>query len=469
MLVTTGSVQTSLDRIAARVVLIAGLWFLAVYVTAVGQGFLSDDFRWIAQSILETPSDLPRLFSDNLGFYRPVVAVSFGLDYALFGLRPLPFGVTNVLLLVLTAGAIVRLALSLRMRASAAAIAAALWTLNPHGINMALLWISGRTSILLTLFAVLAATAFVRRKLWACGVWALLAMLSKEEAVLLPLVFLGWGLVERRVDAAAGRSWLRSASRSAPAFLALFVYLPLRFHSGAITPASAPPYYQFLTDVRLIGRNALEYLDRTTTFPLALAVIASAITRRLPAFDADQRRIALFGAIWLIGGCAITVLIPSRSSLYAVLPSVGPALVGASWLTGLARPGDRDRTRAVTIALVVLAAVCVPVYRARNHRWLEPARTSSIVLSELRRVGQVLPEGATLRITDRSGRRAVEGACGSLLVEALRLTSGRRDLHVWLEPPLNGWELAGWRRPAGEANVVDYEFDGTRLTVRRPR
>ena len=36
------------------------------------------------------------------------------------------------------------------------------------------------------------------------------------------------------------------------------------------------------------------------------------------------------GAVWFAGGCAMTVFLPVRSSLYAVFPSVGAAIVCGS-------------------------------------------------------------------------------------------------------------------------------------------
>ncbi len=60
---------------------------------------------------------------------------------------------------------------------------------------MALLWTSGRTSSCSRLFAVRAATAVVRGSVVTGPLLALCAMLSKEEAVVLPFVFLAWVLI----------------------------------------------------------------------------------------------------------------------------------------------------------------------------------------------------------------------------------------------------------------------------------
>lgn len=59
--------------------------FLAIYMPDLGHGFISDDFRWIVESRTDTPGDLVRLFRANVGFYRPLVAVTFAVDHALWG------------------------------------------------------------------------------------------------------------------------------------------------------------------------------------------------------------------------------------------------------------------------------------------------------------------------------------------------------------------------------------------------
>ena len=59
-------------------------------------------------------------------------------------------GVTNVALALVGAALVYGLARAFSLPWGAAAFAGSLWLLNFHGINMAVLWISGRTALLLT-------------------------------------------------------------------------------------------------------------------------------------------------------------------------------------------------------------------------------------------------------------------------------------------------------------------------------
>ena len=191
-----------MEKLRLPLGLLIAAWLLAAYAPGIGTGFIKDDFGWIQQSSVSSLSEAVSLFSQNTGFYRPVVAMSFALDRAVFGLAPLGYGWTNGLLVLLVGIAIARLGRALGLTPTAGTVAAGLWMLNPHGINMALLWTSGRTALLLTLFAVLAATALVRHRYLQLAACVLLAMLSKEEAVVLPVILLAWSALLAKGDEA---------------------------------------------------------------------------------------------------------------------------------------------------------------------------------------------------------------------------------------------------------------------------
>ena len=72
-----------------------------IYVPDLGRGFVKDDFRWIVTSRLQGLADLQRVFVETpMGFYRPLVAISFGVSHSWFGVNPFPYGLTNLLLVV---------------------------------------------------------------------------------------------------------------------------------------------------------------------------------------------------------------------------------------------------------------------------------------------------------------------------------------------------------------------------------
>ena len=85
-----------MSRPLGRLLAFAGLGIiLGAYACDVGHGFVKDDFGWILSS-----RDLSNLLNAPTGFFRPVVSLSFAIDYALFDLRPFGYGLTNLALLL---------------------------------------------------------------------------------------------------------------------------------------------------------------------------------------------------------------------------------------------------------------------------------------------------------------------------------------------------------------------------------
>jgi hypothetical protein len=158
---------------------------LTIYLPGIGHGFIRDDFRWIREGRVETLSELAALFTTHVGFYRPLVSVSFAADHAVWGLEPFGYGLTNLTLLIASAALLFALARRLGLPVAAAVVAAGVFALNFHGVNMALLWLSGRTSLLALLFALLAAQAMLRGHGIAAGILCLGALRSMEKVLAL--------------------------------------------------------------------------------------------------------------------------------------------------------------------------------------------------------------------------------------------------------------------------------------------
>ena len=183
----------------------------------------------------------------------------------------------------------------------AAIAAAGIWALNFHGINMAVLWLSGRTALWLVLCALLAAGLFVRKQWVLAGVAVLFAAFAKEEAVMLPASSTGWALILPARNVLQTRNGLisREVIRSTwAAWLAVAVYLALRATTNAMTPSTSPSVYSFTFAPLDIAKNVLEYLDRAATFSALVLLLACLVAWRLPDVTARTRRLAVAGAIW---------------------------------------------------------------------------------------------------------------------------------------------------------------------------
>jgi hypothetical protein len=416
----------------------------SIYVPSVGHGFVKDDFVWIARSHFEAAADVSGLFQAPTGFFRPLVSISFALNRAVSGLDPLGYGLVNVALLFGCCVAIVLLAQALSFPRPAALFCAGLWAFNFHGINAAVLWISGRTALLVTLFSVLGAAQLVRARYGLASGFLFLAMLSKEEGLAIPGVLLVWSAIANRWEARrSGQN-----RRLTPALVALsipvLVYLLLRVRSGAFTPATAPPYYQWSFAADRFLSNLLAYADRSMTFSAAtvLLLVAFANLRRLRTLDADRSSL-LFGMLWLVGGFALTIFLPARSSLYVCLPSVGVALMATAIASAIWRETPVHRRPAAVASGLILLFLLLPVYRSRNSRLVSEAELSRATLTAIERAAPA-SRGPTLVVIkdDRGGRPSLDDAFGTTLQDAVDLMINSR-VRAWMIPPPTGAELAG--------------------------
>jgi hypothetical protein len=230
----------------------------------------------------------------------------------------------------------------------------------------------------------------------------------------------------------------------------LTLYFILRSRTSAFLPLSAPDYYRLTFAPAAVGRNVLEYLDRSCTFMAAALLLLALAARRRPRLDERERAWALRGLAWLVGGFGITVFVPVRSSLYACFPSVGSAMAAAAVASSLWRQASPRARRAAQVAAVLLPLALVPLQRTRNTRMVRTAELSAAVLEQVRPHAASLAAGHVLVLEDDPGARVnVRGAFGTLVTDAVRLFTGVQEPRVWVEPPLPEWERAGLRRPEG--------------------
>jgi hypothetical protein len=442
-----------------RLLLAAGVLcvaFLAIYGPDIGHGFVKDDFRWILSSRTEHLEDLAALFRSNVGFYRPLVSLTFAADYGVWGVRPLGYGLTNLTIFGGCAVLLYRLARRIALPPAAALLATAVWAFNFHGINMALLWLSGRTSLLVTLFSLLTAHALLMGAPVVAGICCLAALLSKEEATLLPLLLTAFVFATQPLPA---RSRVLATLRCVwPMWTALAGYAVLRLQSGAFGFSNAPSYYQLSTSGTL--RNFAEYADRSGTVAVAVMIVLILASGRRPAFDEPERRVLHLSILWIVGTFAITLWLPVRSSLYAVLPSIGTSLIAGATASWAIRTNPA-RFRSVAIVLSLLVVLLIPVYRIRNVRWVSIADISSYIMETIDAGVRNSTTGGSILIVDsRDERFDLDATFSGMFAEAVTLVAG---------PNWNGQIVTAGEAVPGDVRLQFQYTDGRLIPVPRAR
>jgi protein O-mannosyl-transferase len=246
-----------------------------VYLNSFRNEFLWDDLHLIVDNpTIKHWSRAPELFLTELfphgilsGYYRPLQALTYLVDYSIWGLDPLGFHLTNVVLHIGVALLFQRLVTVLLHDATAGLVSALLFAVHPIHTE-AVTYVAGRSdplSALLMLAALLWFARDPRPGISGTRILSLvaffLALLAREAAVVLILLLV---LVERvRPGEQEGNSpWRDSAVWCAPYLATLVAYVAWRaavvgFQAhGSTAPAQVPLPLRVCTMARVI----IEYL-----------------------------------------------------------------------------------------------------------------------------------------------------------------------------------------------------------------
>ena len=171
-----------------------------------------------------------------LGYYRPLITLSYRTDRALWGLNPSGYHLSNLLWHLLATFLVYRVALRTTQRIVTAWAAALLFAVLPAHAE-AIGWIQGRVDLVSTACSLLALLALLRardatpraRWQWAglAGLMFLAALLAKESAAAIPLAWAMW-----EVSGSSRDRWDERlagvAGRCAPLAMAGLAYWLLR-------------------------------------------------------------------------------------------------------------------------------------------------------------------------------------------------------------------------------------------------
>ncbi len=373
-------------------VVAAGLWLPGIW----DSHFLSDDFN-----LIQTWGQAPvwTWFStETVGYYRPLSALLFRVDYLLWGQQAFGYYLTNLLIHLGCALMVSHLAASLGPRHRHTALWAGLLFLFLPGHIFAVLWVSARTGLLCTLFYLVAVSLFLRARSaggWPYEVLSLAAfaaaLLAKELAASLPLLVLAWEAALSRFDF---RRLPRAVLPYAVVLAAygLFRYLQFGHLPESILHTNTDPARLFLNaaiyGAKLFvpwGLEGLKPLFRANPAWLWAAVLGGAV---LVAgwFWHSRRRLGaaqLLGALWV----AITLLPVLRlySPWSTYLSAVGAALLMAFLLDSLEK---QKMQRLVFGALMALSAV----YSIRQQwHWKQAGLLGERMVTEVIRTAAASP------------------------------------------------------------------------------
>jgi hypothetical protein len=292
-----------------------------VFLNSLGNDFVWDDNELIVHNpAVHDFSDPVRFFSGHFwsqsdqpsarGYYRPLILLSYAADYALWGPNPFGFHLVNVLWHALAAVLVCLVAARLTSSPTASLLAGAWFAVHPvHAESVA--FISGRTDVIATACVLASFHFFLRERdrqspsvnTPVSILFFALALLAKEAAAVLPLLFLIGEIV-----ALPRRTERRRVLLHAGYWLVLGLYMGLRFGILHITPE--------LTDtlslkeiVLTMPTVATDYM-RLLLFPLELC--ADYVVK--PRSELGASALASIMAVLVICGIAGALVIKKRMS-----------------------------------------------------------------------------------------------------------------------------------------------------------
>jgi protein O-mannosyl-transferase len=390
------------------------------YLNALGNGFVYDDHSQVVnnpyvRSFHYTHAIFTTSVWSFLGgaagvtnYYRPLMTFAYLLCFEAFGASAFAFHLLN---LVLHLG-VVLLVYSVTARLfrdrNTGLVAALIFALHPvHSESVD--WIAALTDIELAIFFLAGFWFYLRLPRFADGrpgrdwlgaqagvlICLALAMLSKEQALTLPVLFV---IFEHFYRDDRGETRLEEKiARYAPAWMLVPIYFAVRLHFlGTLAPAdSVRPGLSLEDSILSAGALLFQYVAKMLwparlcayyVFPLSWTVLLPKVLggmvvaiagAALFAFWWRRERLVSFGAVWFL----ITLLpvldvrvmpIAAFAERYLYLPSVGFCWIlawGALWLWNQAAvrgPVWRAALASAAVALALLATVRIVL---RNRDW----------------------------------------------------------------------------------------------------
>jgi hypothetical protein len=384
----------------------------AAYVNALDNPFVYDDHDTVIAN--RSLADLSNIrFILVYSPFRPLVNASYALDRWLWGYRPFGYHLTNI---GLHAAAVVLLYAWIRRVLSdtgrtrsdggstrdtslAAFTGAALFAVHPLQTE-AVAYVSGRSelmcavwfiaALLLARDAILSASRARAVVAAACGV---LAIASKETALVLPLVLLAYDWLLRPGDDDARRRRLWRMGIPLLALIAAGVAYRVMAMGGVPGGSAMVPALNVLTQAIVVwryvwliawpaGQSIMHAVHRVTsvTDPLPWVAISALVLASVAALRLRKSYPAVsFGVVWfLIVLAPSSSIVPLREGMAehrVYLASAGIFIaLAASMSRWLERDPDPSRMvrRAVAGGFCMVLAVLCALTVIRNRVWSDP-------------------------------------------------------------------------------------------------
>lgn len=382
---------------------------LLLYLPSVSAPWISDDIRFITSNpaiknlshigeFFLHPAEATASTSGYEGIYRPLRTLSFAIDYAIWGAKPLGFHLTNIFFHMAAAILVFLVCRQLSLRRNSALAGGLVFAAHPAQVE-AITWISSRADAMAAVFVLTSFLLFVsarmrRRTGWrlpAAWIAFILSLMSKETAMVLPALLLAYDIFLQRKHRIGRRALL---AQHAVFFGTAGAYFLIRtailgqiaqqgYWGGSIVITMLTMARCFFVYLQLVflptARNCMEYLVPLTKEPITFAAVLPFLGVVLVVagvvFVVFAAPLIGFGLVWFLIALApvsnifpISMLMAER---FLYLPLAGMCIACAGVVQSLTGRGTfwRRLTHGGAVAaLIAFSFITV----AKNTAWRDP-------------------------------------------------------------------------------------------------
>lgn len=370
-----------------NIILISLACLLAVtflsYLPALKNGFTNfDDDLYVTDNALVkdiSPANITRIFSSfQQALYKPLVMLSFALEYHFFKLQAFVYHLNNLILHLLNVSLVFWLIFLLSKDIMAAFITALLFGIHPMHVE-SVAWVTERKDVLFSFFFLCSAISYLKyrnkesRSPYYLSLGAfLLALLAKPTALTLPFVLLLFDFLQRR------KNFKGALLDTVPFFALTIVFTVINAYAHYLDPSPRPILAPGLIDGFLNAFYAIFFYLKKIFLPFKLSCvyaypvktgghylaqfylsIAAVITLALAAVFARKRsRKIIFGCLFflvtLLPALGIApIFVGFAADRYTYIPYIGIFYIIAEGISWLYKREGRGFVRTVLTAVLI--------------------------------------------------------------------------------------------------------------------
>jgi len=385
------------------------------YLNSLNNDFLWDDIDLIRDNpdirefknlpkLFLSPFGHPVQFKENLLFYRPIIFVSYMVDFKIWGLNPLGYHLSNIIFHAIASILIFFILLKIFSDFNLSLISSLIFAVHPIHTE-SVTWISGRTDLLCTLLLLISLNEYLNL-LKTTGrifyfhysvsiVFFCLSIFSKEMGLVLPLIISFYETLVLSEKTSILSSLLISLRRCLLFLIPVLLYLSLRlvalkrnlYYSlghDSFKERLLPVFNIFFDYIKLllfpINLNSLYIVEIPETLLNSRVIVPFLVLLAVFIFSISSKRNLkefFVGASWFfITSLPISNIIPFstivKAEHFLYLPSVGFSIIAGLFLVNLKKNSFRMATpfKIVSLLLIILIIIFYGLLTIkRNYVW----------------------------------------------------------------------------------------------------